>query len=223
MEAMNSRRRFIGKTVQFLAIIGTFFNPISSVVRSAYAKVKRRVVPRGTAMGDLINEDPAKLDARNLEVIPLTEFETMGYTDHSVNLQQWRLDITGKVEKPFQLTYSQIMDLPAIERKVLLICPGFFSNYGLWRGISIMELLRMSAVRPGVTHITLRGADTYIEKVDRFAIEEIRADKVFLAYQVNGKDLPQKHGFPLRAVAEDHYGSSWTKYVHTVQADIVID
>ena len=84
-----------------------------------------------------------------------------------------------------------------------------------------MELLNMTEVQAGITHITLRGADTYIEKVDRFALEEIRADKVFLAYQVNGEDLPKKHGFPLRAVAEDHYGSSWTKFVHTVEADIV--
>jgi sulfoxide reductase catalytic subunit YedY len=216
---MNSRRQFIHKTISIFAFIATLFNPISSVIQSAYAKVKRILVPKGTPMTDLIKEDPAKLDTRNLEVIPLTEFETMGYTEHSVNVQQWRLDISGKVKKPLQLTYSQLLDLPAIERKVLLICPGFFSNHGLWRGISIMELLNMSGAQAEITHVTLRGADTYSEKADRFAIEIIRANKVFLAYQVNGQVLPKKHGFPLRAVAQDHYGSSWTKYVHTVEAE----
>ena len=172
-------------------------------------------------MTDLIKEDPAKLDTRNLEVIPLTEFETMGYTEHSVNVKQWRLNISGKVKKPLQLSYEHILDLPAIERKVLLICPGYFSNHGLWRGVSIMELLNMTEAQAGITHITLRGADTYIEKIDRFAIEKIRANKVFLAYQVNGKTLPKKHGFPLRAVAEDNYGSSWTKYVYALEPEIV--
>ncbi len=114
---MNSSRQFIHKPITFFAFIATLFNPISSVIQSAYAKVKRILVPKGTPMTDLIKEDPAK--------------------------------------------------------------------------------------------------------VDRFAIEEIRANKVFLAYQVNGQDLSKKHGFPLRAVAEDLYGSSWTKYVHTVEADIV--
>ena len=56
-------------------------------------------------MSDLIGKDPAHLDTRNLEVIPLAEFETMGYTEHSVNVQQWRLDISGKVKKPLQLSY----------------------------------------------------------------------------------------------------------------------
>jgi len=84
-----------------------------------------------------------------------------------------------------------------------------------------MELLNMTEAQAGITHITLRGADTYIEKIDRFAIEKIRANKVFLAYQVNGKTLPKKHGFPLRAVAEDNYGSSWTKYVYALEPEIV--
>jgi DMSO/TMAO reductase YedYZ molybdopterin-dependent catalytic subunit len=51
-------------------------------------------------------------------------------------------------------------------------------------------------------------------------IEDVRSNKVFLAYRVNAKVLPQKHGFPVRAVAEDYYGSSWTKYVQAVEVDI---
>ena len=43
------------------------------------------------------------------------------------------------------------------------------------------------------------------------------AEKVFLAYQVNGKPLPERHGFPLRLVADDHYGSRWVKYVERVK------
>jgi DMSO/TMAO reductase YedYZ molybdopterin-dependent catalytic subunit len=30
--------------------------------------------------------------------------------------------------------------------------------------------------------------------------------------------LPQKHGFPLRLVAEDHYGARWVKYVDRITA-----
>ena len=41
-------------------------------------------------------------------------------------------------------------------------------------------------------------------------------NKVFLAYEVNGQRLPQKHGFPLRVVAEDHYGFQWVKYVSSL-------
>ena len=47
---------------------------------------------------------------------------------------------------------------------------------------------------------------------------EIVSNQVFLAYQVNGQVLSRKHGFPLRAVAEDHYGSEWVKFVHHIEA-----
>jgi sulfoxide reductase catalytic subunit YedY len=46
---------------------------------------------------------------------------------------------------------------------------------------------------------------------------EIENDKLFLAYAVNGVPLPQKHGYPLRLVAEDHYGSRWAKYVEKIE------
>ena len=201
--------------------IGVFFNPVFSGIKSAYAKAKRILVPRGTEMKSLIGEDPADLDTRDLEIIPLKNFETMGDTGQDVNLEQWRLEITGKVKRPFKLTYSQILELPAIERKILMICPGVFANQGLWKGVSIWSLLQMAGLQEGITHVTLRGSGSNSEKVDRFELEYVRSNKVILAYQVNGKVLPQKHGFALRAVAEDKYGSTWTKYVHTVEADIV--
>ena len=123
---MTTRRQFIQKTLAGFTTIGVFFNPVYSCIKTAYAKAKRILVPKGTEMKSLIREDPAELDTRDLEVIPLKQFETMGDTEHEVNLEQWRLEITGKVKKPFKLTYSQILELPAIERKILMICPGFF-------------------------------------------------------------------------------------------------
>jgi sulfoxide reductase catalytic subunit YedY len=218
---VNTRRQFIQKTLTFSTAIGVFFNPVFSFINSVYAKAKRILVPRGTEMKSLIGEDPADLDTRDLEIIPLKDFETMGDTDQEINLDQWRLEVTGKVKRPYKLTYSQIMELPVIERKVLMICPGVFANQGLWKGISLWNLLETAGIQEGTTHITLRGAVGDSEKVDRFELEYVRSNKVFLAYRVNGKVLPQKHGFPLRAVAEDKYGYDWTKYVHTVEADVV--
>lgn len=218
---MNTRRQFIRKTLTCLTAIGVFFNPVFSRIKTVYAKAKRILVPRGTEMKNLIGENPADLDTRDLEIIPLKNFETMGDTEHEVNLEQWRLEITGNVNKRLKFSYSQILEMPAIERKVLLICPGVFANQGLWKGVSLWDLLEMAGIREGVTHVTLRGTSNYSEKVDRFELEYVRSNKVFLAYQVNGKVLPQEHGFPLRAVAEDKYGSTWTKYVRSVEAEIV--
>ena len=58
---------------------------------------------------------------------------------------------------------------------------------------------------------------------ESFPVAEVLSNQIFLAYQVNGQMLPRKHGFPLRVVAEDHYGSVWVKYVHKVEAYRVED
>ena len=216
---MESRRHFMKLTMRVLAGLGLFFNVPLSGLQWAWAETKKVILPRETKRESLVHRNPAELDARNLEVTPLKEFGTMGLTDHGVNLDRWRLEITGHVRKSLSLSYSQIRGLPSIERNVLLICPGFFANHGSWKGVSINELLRRAKVEDGVTHVTIRGPKGPYEKVERYPIRDILSDKVFLAYAVNEKDLPLQHGFPLRLVAEDYYGYDWVKYVEEVTAD----
>jgi sulfoxide reductase catalytic subunit YedY len=71
-----------------------------------------------------------------------------------------------------------------------------------------------------VDQVLVKGPTGSFQKVEEFHINEIDSDKVFLAYIVNGQDLPQKHGFPLRAVAEDHLGFQWVKFVDAISARI---
>jgi sulfoxide reductase catalytic subunit YedY len=142
----------------------------------------------------------------------------MGLDDHQVDLNRWQLEIEGQVHRPLKLTYNQIVRMPSIQRNVLLICPGFFAYHARWEGISVAKLLQTAEVGPGVTHVTFSGPDGTDEKSQRFPLGDILADKVFLAYRVNDNVLPKKHGFPLRVVAEDHYGGHWVKYVYKVTA-----
>ena len=215
---MKTRRSFFKILFRIAAGMMIGFNSGLSLISRAYAQSKRIVLPKGTKMNGLIDKNPADLDTRHLEVIPLTQFETMGLTDHETGLDTWRLKIAGNVKKPLNLSYDQVLELPAIERNVLLLCPGFFTNHGKWKGISIVELLRLAQPESGITHVTFRGPPGRYEKTERFPIAEVISEKIFLAYQVNGQVLPRKHGFPLRVVAEDHYGSEWVKYVHEVEA-----
>jgi DMSO/TMAO reductase YedYZ molybdopterin-dependent catalytic subunit len=136
------RRNFIRKTIHFLGGIGLLGGPLLTVVKNGWAQTKRIILPKGTPMSSLISRNPATLDTRKLEVTPLEKFETMGLTDHEVDLNRWRLEITGEVRKPLQITYSQLLARPAIERNVILICPGFFTNYGRWKGISVLNSTR---------------------------------------------------------------------------------
>jgi sulfoxide reductase catalytic subunit YedY len=213
---METRRHFIRRVLGCLGLAGFLFSPFSILVRSALAQAKKIILPKETKRESLVTRNPADLDTQNLEITPLQDFQTMGPTDHKVDLGTWRLEVKGHVKTPLDLTYKQITSLPSVERDVLLICPGVFANHGRWKGISMSALLKMVKAEEGVTHVTVRGPRGASEKVERFSIEEILSNKVFLSYQVNGQILPQKHGFPLRVVAEDHYGYEWVKYVDQI-------
>jgi sulfoxide reductase catalytic subunit YedY len=201
-----------------LAGLGFIFSPLAAGIRLVWAAAKKIILPRGTRMETLIGKNPADLDTQNLDPTPLEEFETMGLDDHRVDLNTWRLEINGRVQSPVKLTYSQVIELPPVKRDVLLICPGVFAYHARWEGISVAKLLEMARINPDATHVSFSGPDGTYEKTQRFPIEDILSDKVFLAYNVNGSVLPKKHGFPLRVVAQDHYGGNWVKYVYRVTA-----
>jgi len=216
---MEDRRKFLKKTLMFFSGTGILFTPLSSFIKLVYAGAKKIVLPRGTKMESLIQKDPSSFDTRLLEVTPLKDFKTMGLEDHEIEVAQWRLSVKGKVKTPLELTYDEIKNLPSIRKKVLLICPGFFALHGHWKGISMEKLLEKAGIDSGATHLTFSGPAGTYEKVERFPLSDIRSGKVFLAYEVNGKALTRKHGFPLRLVAEDYYGSYWVKYVYKVSVD----
>ena len=86
----------------------TFMNWISQPEISWGAA--RRLLPKGTRLETLVNENPALLDARDLEIQPLEKFGTMGLSDHTVS-EAWRLSFR-RGQKKLSLTYDQIRDLP---------------------------------------------------------------------------------------------------------------
>ncbi len=216
-----TRRKFVRLVVTALAGLEALFMPIVSTIGRVFASSGRIVVPRGTERSDLVNKDPKTLDTRNLEITPIKEFETMGLEDYQVDLDAWRLIVDGAVDNPLRLTYSDVFRLPVVEKQTLLICPNVFVNNGVWKGLSVKALLEKAQVARDANYVTFRGPEGNYESTMRIPMADVESGKVILAYAVNGKILPRKHGFPLRLVAEDYYGHDWVKYVYRMTADSI--
>jgi sulfoxide reductase catalytic subunit YedY len=210
-------QRLAGGALSF----GLLAAPFASLVKRAWGEEAKTVVPKGTPWTDLRNRNPKDLDTSQLDLTPLKEFGTMGLDDYEADLEQWRLIVDGEVEEPLRLTYREVSDLPSMERRILMICPGFFANNGLWKGFSVKELMDRAHAKPGVTHVTFRGPEGNYAKALRVPLDDAVSGRAFLAYRVNGEPLPKKHGFPLRVVAEGYYGYDWVKYVYRVTFDSV--
>ena len=215
---MKNRREAIKLLLAVCAGAAALFGQLGSGLRFVYAGVKKLVLPKGTPMHTLTGKNPALLDNRELDITPVEAFQTMGLSNYSVAPKNWKLEVTGAVEHSKKFAYELLIERPAVERNVLLICPGFFAYNGRWKGISAAGLLAEAKLLPGVSQVAFSGPRGPRENSESFSLEDVQAGKVFLAYQVNGKPLPQKHGFPMRLVAEDHYGARWVKYVDKITA-----
>jgi DMSO/TMAO reductase YedYZ molybdopterin-dependent catalytic subunit len=211
---MLTRRNF---TKNILKASTAVWLGLGGFLQVAWAETKRRLLPKGTSAESLSNKHPRDIDASQLEVTPLERFGTMGRTDFQVDIEDWRLKVIGKVDHPLSLTYKEVTSLPMVERKELLICPGFFSYQALYRGVMLDVLLKKAGLQQGVQKVVIGGPKGGRLKRESFSMAEIKAGRVFLAWLVNGRPLPVKHGYPLRAVAPDRYGDDWVKYVTKVE------
>ncbi|MBU4275524.1 MAG: molybdopterin-dependent oxidoreductase [Proteobacteria bacterium] len=206
---MNPRRVFLSRSLKIMAGASLAL----SWPGRLWAEGKRRILPGHLKATDLAHLNPQSIDNRNLALTPIEDFGTMGQTDLAVDPAGWRLVIDGAVERPLSLSLTELKARPVVERTVLLICPGVFSFNARWTGLSLGALLRQARPKDEANRVTIRSVGKQWPKVERFSLREVLSDEVFLAYQVNGRDLPRTHGFPLRVVAGEHYGDDWVKYV----------
>ncbi len=213
---MKTRRVFFSAVFGYLTSFGLFLTPGAQWIGAAYAKVKKLLLPANTKMKDLIRKNPGKLDTRNLLETPLQDFQTMGETKYELPSEGWRLKVTGRVSNELSLSYMEMLDLPSVERKVLLICPGFFAQHGRWKGLDMQQILAKAVFEKDATKVTFSGPTDSYKSTNSFSIDLVLSNQVFLAYKVNGKTLPKKHGFPLRVVAEEAFGANWVKFVNSV-------
>jgi DMSO/TMAO reductase YedYZ molybdopterin-dependent catalytic subunit len=193
------------------SFIFSFFSMLK-FVSNLWGKAKE-LLPRGFPKSRMISMNPADIDNRYLGIDPLDQFGTMGTTDISLDMNTYRLKTSGEVKRPLLLAYDQILKYPSVTENVLLICPGFFANNGCWTGVHLRVLLQDAQIKKGAKYINVKGGNG---KTVKISTKDIFQKKIFLAYRVNDQPLPQKHGFPLRLVFEDAYGSDWVKFVDEI-------
>src|SRR4030042_503828 len=169
----------------FLKIVLGIFLGGWEFVSSAFAKAKQ-LLPKGFSKSKLKDMNPAEIDSRNLEIDPLNQFGTMGPTDVAIDLNTYRLKVTGKVGQPLSLSYDEILKYPSLTETVLLICPGFFSNNGRWTGVNFKSLLQEAQIKKEAQYIDIVGA---YEKRVRIPLKSLDQKRIFLAYRVETQTL----------------------------------
>lgn len=141
----------------------------------------------------------------------------------SVDLETFRLQIEGHVEKPLALSVAELRhDFETVSMVAVNQCSGnsrsFFEprvpggqwkngamGNARWTGVRLRDLLDRAGVKAGAVDVAFNGLDRAAMAgtpnfLKALGIEHARDGEVMLAYQMNGADLPLLNGFPLRLV-----------------------
>ncbi len=147
------------------------------------------------------------------ELDPTTGLHVTGAIQ-PINIEQYRLEVTGKVNRPLKLGYDELRCMPRVTARPVLVCPGFFVDTASWAGVPLKYVLGLAEVTGGATGVRLISADNYTVSL---SMDKAMADGNFLAYEWDGKALPRLHGFPLRAVFPGLEGNQWIKWLVRIE------
>ena len=138
----------------------------------------------------------------------------------------YRLAVTGLVERPLSLSLAELRALPARTQITRHDCVEGWSNIGQWSGARLSAVLDRAGLKPQAKYIVFRCFDTlgdplspeggrYYESID---LIDAYHPQTILAYDMNGSPLGVPYGAPLRVRLERQLGYKMAKYVHTVEA-----
>jgi DMSO/TMAO reductase YedYZ molybdopterin-dependent catalytic subunit len=135
-----------------------------------------------------------------------------------VDIATWKLDVGGAVEAPFALTYDELLDLDAIEQVHTLECisnttGGELISTAVWTGVRMRDLLQRARPTAKAYDVMLTSVDGY---TDSFPIAKAMEPETLLVYLMNGKTLPQDHGFPVRVLVPNIYGMKNVKWLRSI-------
>jgi DMSO/TMAO reductase YedYZ molybdopterin-dependent catalytic subunit len=136
----------------------------------------------------------------------------------------WRLKIDGLVERPVELSLSDLKRLPSRTQITRHDCVEGWSAIGKWTGTPLGPLLQSTGLKLNARYVvfycadqleqTMDGSGTYYESID---LIDAFHPQTLLAYQLNGKDLEVAHGAPLRLRVERQLGYKQAKYLMRIE------
>jgi DMSO/TMAO reductase YedYZ molybdopterin-dependent catalytic subunit len=139
--------------------------------------------------------------------------------DPSVSASEWSLLLGGLIGNPKSYTLSNLQSLPKAQQYSTFECVSNLVNGDLisnarWGGVRFSDLFAdAGGVPPNATYIIFHSIDGYTVGIP---IAKALEQESMLAYEMNGAPLPQRHGYPLRAVIPGLYGMMSAKWVRQI-------
>lgn len=146
------------------------------------------------------------------EVTPIERFPLNSYLvdDPDIDLDSWRLELSGLVRHPGEYALDVFRRLPKVVQNTRHICIEGWDVIGNFGGVRVADFFSHVGVDTGARYVEIQCADDYYESID---MPSALHPQSLLCYEMYGGPLPREHGAPMRLVMPTKLGYKQAKYV----------
>jgi DMSO/TMAO reductase YedYZ molybdopterin-dependent catalytic subunit len=132
-----------------------------------------------------------------------------------IDLETWRLRITGLVEQEFELDWKEFTSLPTTTIEADIHCVTRWTKLEtVWEGVALRDLALRAAPRAAARFVMQHSYGGYTTNLP---LDEIVDDDVILAYRFDGAPLAAEHGGPVRVVVPKLYFWKSAKFINQLE------
>ena len=124
---------------------------------------------------------------------------------------EWNLSVIGLVDRPFSLTFDELVALPAVSYTQDIHCVTKWSKFDTsWTGVRVRDLLERAGLQAGASHVVEHAEFGYTTNLP---LADITTDEAIVAYAYEGEPIEPIHGGPVRIVVPHLYFWKSAKWV----------
>jgi len=133
----------------------------------------------------------------------------------SFDAARWRLELSGEVETPASLAWSEVREMEEVE----VVAPihgatGWSRLENRWRGVRFAKIAQRVSPRETVRFVRVSDGELYDTTLP---LEAMLESDVLLARMLDERPLASAHGGPLRLVVPSRYAWKSVKWVRVVE------
>lgn len=135
------------------------------------------------------------------------------------NFDSWKLKIYGLVNKPLELSLTDLYMLKKETQITEHTCIQGWTAIGEWSGVPMSYIISRCSPKPDVRYVVFYSfqytdGDQFYEVID---MELAMHHQTILAYEMNGEKLDVPHGFPIRLRIETQLGYKMVKWIKGIE------
>jgi DMSO/TMAO reductase YedYZ molybdopterin-dependent catalytic subunit len=127
--------------------------------------------------------------------------------------RDWQLRIDGLVARPSSFSLADLRGYPAHTQITHQACEEGWSFIAEWTGVRLSYVLNLVGIDPRARYVVFFPFDEFWESID---MADALHPQTFLAYGMNGPEIPLDHGAPVRLRVARQLGYKSIKYLSRI-------